>query len=355
MGLPKLNIIFQTKAATLIERSQKGIVALILLDDTQTVKNSFVYTSIDQLGNEWTAENKQLITFCLMGIPRKIYVERIGTVTPALNTALQLMGNRRWNYLAVPTASTGDMTIISTWVKSKRNVDKKTYKFVGGGIVADDMGVINFDSDNVQVNAVKYSKIKFTSRIAGIVAGLPIDRSLTYQAFPEVEGFDELADDDARNTAIDAGKLILINDGENIKIARGVNSMTTTTATQGAVFKKIRIVETIDMIRDDLTDTIKDNYVGKWLNIYDNKLLLIAAINSYLSLLERDVTLDPEYNNICKIDTERQKIYLDGLGIKTEDMTNAEIDRYNTNDQVFLMINIKPVDSMEDFFLSVNL
>jgi len=145
MGLPKLNIIFQTKAATLIERSQKGIVALILLDDTQTVKNSFVYTSIDQLGNEWTAENKQLITFCLMGIPRKIYVERIGTVTPALNTALQLMGNRRWNYLAVPTASTGDMTIISTWVKSKRNVDKKTYKFVGGGIVADDMGVINFD------------------------------------------------------------------------------------------------------------------------------------------------------------------------------------------------------------------
>jgi len=207
----------------------------------------------------------------------------------------------------------------------------------------------------VQVNAVKYSKIKFTSRIAGIVAGLPIDRSLTYQAFPEVEGFDELADDDARNTAIDAGKLILINDGENIKIARGVNSMTTTTATQGAVFKKIRIVETIDMIRDDLTDTIKDNYVGKWLNIYDNKLLLIAAINSYLSLLERDVTLDPEYNNICKIDTERQKIYLDGLGIKTEDMTNAEIDRYNTNDQVFLMINIKPVDSMEDFFLSVNL
>lgn len=357
MGLPQLNIIFQTKAATLIQRSQKGIVALILKDDSAGLtKDSYVYTSIDQLDTGWTAENKQLLTFCFMGTPKKIYVEKVETSGDStLANCLQRLGNRRWNYLAFPSGSDADMTTIMTWIKTKRNTDKKTYKFVGGGIVADDMGIINFDSDNVLVDNVKYSKIKWTSRLVGLFAGLPIDRSSTYQAFSEVEGFDELADDDARNSAINAGKLILINDGEKIKIARGVNSMTTTTATQGAVFKKIRIVDTVDMIRDDLTDTIRDNYIGKWINTYDNKQLLIAAINSYFRTLQREGTLDPNSTNLCKIDIDAQEIYLNGLGVDTKDMTELEIAKYNTNDQVFLMANIKPTDAMEDFAIAIYL
>lgn len=357
MGLPQLNIVFQTKAATLIERSEKGIVALILKDDSAGLtKDSYVMTSIDQLDSNWTAENQKLITFCFMGTPKKVYIEKVETAGDStLADCLQRLGNRKWNYLAYPSGDSAAMTTIETWIKGKRNTDKKTYKFIGGGIVADDMGIINFDSDNVLVDSVKYSKIKWTARLAGLFAGLPIDRSATYQAFSEVDGFDELADDSARNDAINAGKLILINDGEKIKIARAVNSMTTTTATQGAVFKKIRIVETVDMIRDDLTTTIKDNYIGKWINTYDNKLLLIAAVNSYFRTLEKEGTLDSSSTNLAQIDTDAQETYLQGLGVDTEDMTKAQIDQYNTNDQVFLLANIKPTDAMEDFSIAIYL
>lgn len=355
MGLPKINITFQTLAATLIARSQKGIVALILLDDALTTKDQFVYNSIDEVTDAWTADNLKSISLCFDGTPRKVYVQRIGATAPTLNTALSALGNRKWNYLAVPSATTEQQSTIASWLKSKRNVDKKTYKYVVGGLTSDDMGIINFDSDNVLVGTKTYSKTEFTPRIAGQIAGLPIDRSLTYQAFSDVTGFDELLDDDARSTAIDAGKLIFINDGEKIKIARGINSLTTTTATQGAVFKKIRIVEIVDMIRDDLTDTIRDNYIGKWLNTYQNKLLLIGAINAYLSELQVESTLDPNYKNLCKIDVTQQTIYLKGLGVATDDMTTAEIEQYNTNDQVFLQLNIKPVDSMEDFSIAVYL
>lgn len=356
MGLPQLNIIFQTKAATLIARSEKGIAALILKDDSAGLtKTEYVYSSIDQIDADWTSENQQLIKFCFLGTPRKVYVERIGSVAPLLADALQALGNRKWNYMAYPTGTTQEMSDVATWVKGKRNTDKKTYKFIGGGIVADDMGVINFDSDNVLVSGTKYSKIKFTSRFAGLLAGLAIDRSLTYQELSEVDGFDELADDTARNTAINAGKLILINDGEKIKVARGVNSMTTVTTTQGAVFKKIRIVDTVDMIRDDLTDTIKDEYIGKRINTYDNKLLLIGAINSYFRTLEKEGTLDSNSTNLCQIDTDAQENYLQGLGVDTEDMTKLDIDKYNTNDQVFLLANIKPTDAMEDISIAIYL
>lgn len=355
MGLPKINIIFKTQAATIVQRSKKGVVALILEDDVLTTKDSFVYNSIDQVTDAWSADNKKLIDMCFMGTPRKVYVERVGSSTPTLATALQNLGNRRWNYLACPTGDSGDMTTISTWIKGKRNTDKKTYKFVAGGLVADDMGIINFDTDNVQVDSVKYSKIQFTARIAGLLAGLPIDRSATYQELPEIEGIDELADDDARDAAVDAGKLILINDGEKVKIARGVNSLTTTTASVGAIFKKIRIVETVDMIRDDLHDTVEGNYIGKWLNTYSNKLLLIGAINAYFAILARENALDPDYDNKAAIDIAAQTIYLKGLKIDTSDMTEAEIAKYNTNDQVFLKINIKTVDAMEDISINIYL
>lgn len=356
-GLPQINISFEEKAASLIKRSQKGIVALILKDDSAGLtQDSYSYSSIDQIDTGWTDENKKLLTFCFMGTPKKIYVEKIETSgNSLLADCLQRLGNRRWNYLAFPSGSAQDMTTIMTWIKTKRNTDKKTYKFVGGGIVADDMGIINFESDNVLVDTVKYSKIKWTSRLAGLFAGMPIDRSSTYQVFPEVQGFDELADDDARNSAINAGKLILINDGEKVKIARGVNSMTTTTSTKGASFKKIRIVDTIDMIRDDLTETIREDYIGKRLNTYDDKMLLVGAINSYFKTLQRELILDPNATNLCKIDVNAQEIYLNGLGVDTKDMTELEIAKYPTHDQVFLMANIKPTDAMEDFAIAIYL
>lgn len=354
MGLPEINISFINKAATLIQRSEKGIVAIILKDDTYTAKDQITYTSIDQVNEAWSAENKAFINFVFLGNPRKVIVQRVGTTTPTLNTALSSLGNRKWNYLAYPDAAPSDLTTISTWVKSKRNTDKKIYKFVGGGLSApDDMGIINFDSDNVSVAGTKYSKNKFACRIAGIAAGLPIDRSMTYYQLGEVEGFDELTDDTARNAAIDSGKLILINDGEKVKIARGVNSMTTTTATLGATFKKIRIVETVDTIREDLYETIKDDYVGKKINIYDNKLLLIAAINYYYTLLAKDQILDPNFNNKADIDTVAQRDYLKGIGVNVDDLSDQQIREYNTGDKVFITSNIKPTDAMEDFSVNI--
>ncbi len=45
MGLPEINIVFQSKAETAIKRSANGIVALILRDATKGDITSYSYTN----------------------------------------------------------------------------------------------------------------------------------------------------------------------------------------------------------------------------------------------------------------------------------------------------------------------
>lgn len=353
IGLPSLNIIFIQKATTMIERSEKGIVSIILKDDTVT-GDSFVYTEMETIKEEWSEENKKYLEFLFLGKPKKVFVERIASETTSLETVLKKISNRKWNYLAFPQATTAENTEIVAFIKKSRTIDHKIYKYVGAGLEnADSYGIINWDSDKIEVETVKYSKQKYTSRIAGICAGISLDKSLTYYELPEVEGFEELADDTARNEAISQGKLIAINDGEKIKIARGVNSFVTTTKNEKDLFKKIRIIEIIDSIQEDISTTIRDNWVGKVSNTYNNKLLLIASIKSYLKILENEDLLDTKFNNDCTISLTGQKEYLRSIGVKVEDLSNDEILSYNTDDKVFLEISIKTIDTMEDFNVEI--
>ncbi|MGO0861652.1 phage tail sheath subtilisin-like domain-containing protein, partial [Clostridioides difficile] len=77
-------------------------------------------------------------------------------------------------------------------------------------------------------------------------------------------------------TWINNGELILIKESGAIVIARGVTSFTTTTDSKGDIFKKIKLVDTLDQIHNDIKKIIVRNYIGKTPNTYDNKCLLIV-------------------------------------------------------------------------------
>lgn len=351
MGLPEILIEFRTKGTTAIQRSSKGIVAMILKDDTGTFDTK-VYRSIDEVEQtDWTEKNKDYIDKVFMGTPTKVIVERIGTNSTDYNAALARLKNKKWNYLTIPDIEESEVENIASWIKTQRRVNKKTFKAVLPNIAADDEGIINFTTDRIEVDGKEYTTGQYTARLAGIFAGMPFDRSSTYYALSEVTNIKEHEDPDAD---IDEGKLILINDGEKIKIARGVNSLTTTTATKGEDFKKIKIVDAIDLMRDDIRDTFEEHYVGKVNNTYDNKILFLAAVNAYFRELERDGILDPSYGNKAEIDVNAQRNYLAGKGYTTadgrtvENMTEQEIKEANTGSKVFAKANVKFVDTMED-------
>ena len=96
--------------------------------------------------------------------------------------------------------------------------------------------------------------------------------SCTYAPLNELTDIKRMTEQEG-NTAVDNGKLILINDGEKVKIGRAVNSFVTTVDGKGDSFKKIKIVEAMDMINNDIRKTAEDSYIGKYANSYDNKCL----------------------------------------------------------------------------------
>ena len=308
-GMPKVLITFKTKSTTAIARSARGIVVMILKNETTDVMKLYKISDITDIPSTGlTDKNIDLIKKCLLGTPLRILVYTIPNDTVAESTVnqsyvLKQISNIKWNYICAPTASGSEHEDLASWIKTQRNNNKKTFKAVVANTEADDKGVINFCTGNIKVpnpdyvegaaetpaaiigealmgdstvasnDTVKpytiYTATEYTARIAGILAGLSLDRSATYYQLTEVESVETYEDIDS---LIDKGQLLLIDEGEGdgVKIARACNSLTTFTTDVGQDFRFIKIVECIDMITDDIRDTFKSDYVGKVINDYNH-------------------------------------------------------------------------------------
>lgn len=102
MGLPEILIEFKAKAETAVARSQNGILAVILEDDTKTddASKSYVYrTAADINTSHWSTESRRDLNIIFSSSPSRILVERVGT-SEGYDKALARLKNKNWNWLA---------------------------------------------------------------------------------------------------------------------------------------------------------------------------------------------------------------------------------------------------------------
>lgn len=354
MGLPQINIAFKSKSVSAITRSAMGIVALILRDETKESGLVTLKSVEDVKTEDWTAENIAYLNQTFLGTPSKVIVLRIGVGTeddPVLLTdELPKLNSVKYNYLAMPDAKEEEVTTIVSYIKSKRKNDKKTVKAVVANSEADNVGIINFTTGGIIVGEETYTAQQYTARIAGILAGLPLSRSATYFVLSEVTAIEEHENPD---TDIDNGELILVNDGEKVKIGRGVNSLTTVTADMKADYKKIKIVEVMDMMTDDIRDTFNDDYVGQVPNITDNQILFIVAVKAYFRGLVAESILDTNYDNTVDIDVVAQRAAWESTGTDTTSWDDSKVRLMPFGSSVFLTGNVKIVDAVEDLNFNI--
>lgn len=365
-GLPQVLIDFKTKGVTAIKRSARGVVVLILKCETTDVSNKYRISDISEIPNNVFDEaTTDLIKKCLDGTPLRVLVYTLPkeSVVGAQNTQatlLKQLKHIRYNYIAAPTGTEQEQQDLASYVKAERNNARKTVKAVVANVAADHKGIINFCADEIKVVKGKdtsgnptyktYTTVEYTARIAGILAGLPLDRSATYFKLTEVVSvkvFEDLTD------RIDRGELHLFDeeDGEGVKIARACNSLQTFTTDEGQEFRKIKIMEGVDMVTDDVQDTFKKYYVGKYINDYNHKMLFISAIMVYFGQLEGNV-LDNRAGNTVDIDEKFQKDYAIIKGEDVSNMSTMQIREYNTGSEIGLAGKIKFVDAMEDLKIS---
>ena len=377
---PSISITFIEKAASLIERGSRGIVALVLRDASVTeTPDTYTVRDVSDVPTSISDANQQYIKDALKGYskaPLKVLVYVMPTTsekTGELYTAMmKYFETETFQWMAIPTVETdGKIEDIVSWVKSQRDNNNFMIKAVlPNADSADCEGIINWTSklykdetsdngDNtVTITRKTYTAEQGTPRIAGILAGTDVTIAATYAPLKDFDDVERL-DPEARNTAVGAGKLLGFWDGEKVKLDRAVTSFVTTTGVKGDSFKKVKLVEDMDMIKSDIQTTIQDSYIGKYANSYDNKCLLVTAINGYFNTLISDKVLG---SGSCKINVEAQrnffvsqggKLVIDGETVNVEDCSDDDIKRGNTKSKVFLRADISILDAIEDIELPI--
>ena len=274
-----------------------------------------------------------------------------------LQNALSHFENTQFDYLCYPSAVDEDKTAIVTWVKSQRNLGNMV-KAVLANETADYEGIINVTQSEVVVGEKTYTAAEFTARVAGLIAGTDLRMSTTYTSVPEVDliPYESRAETTEK---VGKGEFILYKESGRIKVARGVNSLTTvsdTTVTdiqsKGDLFQKIKTVDIMDLIANDIRKTARDAYIGKLSNSYDNKVLLITAIHGYFDGLINDGLVEKNTVTV-DIDMEEQKKYLKSNGVSISNMSDQQIKEANTGDQVFIAVKCKILDAIESISIRV--
>lgn len=358
MGLPSINIVFKTQGISAIQRGTRGVVAIILKDNSVTGLHT-IYGESD-IPQDLTEDNKAVIKRALIGginPPKKVVIYVLPLTEEEAqddySEAYNALETVKFDYITFPVDmnSTVSQSAVA-WIKKCRENMNKKIKAVLPNNVADYEGVINFTATGIKVGEEVFNSAQYCSRIAGLLAGTPLTISATYQPLPEVEDVIRYTRDEM-DSKIENGEFILFNDGEKVKVGRAVNSLTTTIQGKGEDYKKIKFVDTVDLISTDIRQTAEDNYIGKYANSYDNKCLLIMAINGYFDQLVLDGLLDRTADNMCSIDLESQRAYLKSIGVNIDEMDDIAIKEANTKDKVFLGANIKILDAIEEINLNV--
>lgn len=353
MGMPGISIPFTEKAASLVKRGERGIIAMILKDENTLESKTVVCSSSADVPETLSSESQEQIKLALMGYvntPLRVIAYPI-TEDSEYADALNYFKTVKFDYLVAPSAATDNKTAdIVSYVKAERQ-NKKYIKAILPNVSGNSEGIINFATEKVMVNDKEYDTEKYCSRIAGIIAGTPLSMSCTYAPLTELTDCSRLTLGEM-DAAVDAGKFIVWFDGEKVKTGRGINSLTTLTAEKNTQFQKIKIVDAMDMITDDIRKTAEDNYIGKYANTYDNKCLLIAAIGNYFEQLKMDNVIQ-SYE--VGISISENKNYLKGKGIDVESMSDDEIKVANTGSFVYLEGKLSMLDAIEDIKLPISI
>ena len=388
IGLPNIQVIFQGLANTAVVRSSRGVACLIIKDNTSVealaevkakskkeksteeeqpkalsvtedekiIKEYKGFTEVTK--EDYTDKNYKIIEDVFLTDISKLFVIKIANektfddIKPFINKEI--------NWIAYIGETKEEQKKLADFVKLENKTRAKRLKAICYDLEqasADDMHIVNFTNKSVtKTDGTTVVGYEYLGRLLGVLAGCRMDTSVTYTVLSDLKNAEEIGNTEAINTAIGNGQLVLINDDDGVRIARGVNSLQTNDKNHTEDMKYITIVEAMDLIYEDIINTFKKVYLGRFKNSYDNQVLLISAINSYFRDLAREEILDPNYNNTTFVDIEKQReIWISNGKIEAQNWSDIEVKNNTFRTNVYLQANVKFLNAMEDLLFVVNM
>lgn len=340
---PGLYINFRDAALAAISGGSRGTVAVPIFTYTGGTAESGKFYTVESVSDGIALvgnANSTPISRILQGGAKEVLVYTVPTnadATVQYANMRDAFAVQDFNVFVYPTVvDAAEQTATKAWVSDCRE-EGKHFIYVAGGNAEDDADItkgnarsvvlkdeyiVNLVTGVILADGTEVQSADYAPYIAGLIAGTPINKSITYTELPIADVTLRLKNSQVE-TALKSGSLVIIKDGNTVLIEQGV-----TTNSDETKRGKIRIVRAKQAIATDIPATAKRRYIGKVDNEPNGQASLIAAVKAYLEEMEGErVLLDPQ-------------VTLD--------------NRYKSEgDKVFLAVNYIEVDSMERIFMTI--
>lgn len=255
--------------------------------------------------------------------------------TTAYDTYFELLKVTKWNTLAVPSS---DETVISDVVAFITEQREEEGKYVQAVIPYNEEREFEVDYEGIIVNVngvvmneKEISPVEFTAWVAGATAGADITDSNTGKIVENATSIIGLLSSSEIATGITNGLFLLsLNQDGSVKVEKDINSLHTFKE-KSYIFTKNRVIRELDEIGSEIENIWEKTYLGKVTNSEDGRTLFKSSIISYL--------------------TELQNIG----AISEFDSNNVVVEAGSDIDSVLASIAVKPLDSMEFLYMTVNI
>lgn len=334
--LPGVYTNIRTNEPLSIEVGERGVVVILQELSTGTDLAIYKLTSTeDTFLQGMTKEDKKLALEALKKA-REVYVLKLKSshTVQDLNKALDKLKTFKFDVLCYPFGSGKDSNkeAVKTFVKSMRDVEGVKVQAVLANYLGDSEAIINVVQSVVLKDGTKLKAEEVTAYVAGLCAGASITTSNTNKAYEGAIDVEPRMTKTQLEEAVSQGKFVFKVDGmQNVTVAYDINFLTTFTEAKSKIFAKNRIVRTLDNIANDISKIFEASYIGKIDNNVEGRNILKGALVDYFKTLQ----------NMS--------------AIRDFDAKDVEIKQGTNIDSVLVDAQIKPVDSVEKIYLTVNL
>ncbi len=403
--IPSININFTALANTFVDRSYTGLVSLIVYSDQVTTPTLKEYLSLEELAvdvNNYSEDTYSQLTKAFDYDVTTLKVIQTPLVADAEDTELdysadEFEDNEELDYSNIELEDDEDLDnadtsqdltetpapveiydLASALVLLKRKVVGGVVSLLDGSpddyvqladfaventdnfyttvvfdTKADSKFVVNYTGDKVTYNDdTEVDAIKYLSSVCAVISVCSGQRACTYFTCSNISSVTE---SNENVTAVEAGEFRLFNDYDKVRVLSGVNSLQTLAEGESDDMKFIDIVDTMNLIKYDISHTFKENYIGQVRNNYDNQMMFVSYVNDYFAGLAENQLLDNEFENISYIDVDSQRAELIKKIPDAKDWTDVEVKKYSVGRKLFLSADIKILGAMEQLTLNITM
>lgn len=246
--------------------------------DGVTVDEQTVTAAADLVPNDYVTFKPAAVLTVTAGTPLAGGVT--GTATVA-NHQTFLDKVEQYSFNAIGAVSderseqTGINPLYAAFTQRMREQMGIKFQAVLFNTAADHEGVVNVKN---QVLDLDVSPASLVPWVTGLVAGTAINRSAMNSVYNGEYTVDVNFTQAQLEAAILAGEFTLHRVGNDVRVLRDINSLVTTTADKGAIFKNNQTIRVIDAIANDIAVLFNTKYLGQIPNDAAGRVSLWADI-----------------------------------------------------------------------------